>query len=188
MMISAVFPGRYRALAMIGLYLFGILCGILYAVILKVSPLQKGEPVPFVMGLPELPSARVPKVLCTLSGEKAKGFIQKAFTHHLCCFYRNLVPAGPSMHAFNVVSMPESSLLAALEQRILHRCSRTARFCGLACATALITGTAKALYPHADPALGGEGIQHRHPVYAVYRGRISGIRAALHPCVAQLPP
>ena len=32
MMISAFFPRRYRALAMIGLYLFGILCGILYAV------------------------------------------------------------------------------------------------------------------------------------------------------------
>ena len=43
MMISAFFPRRYRALAMIGLYLFGILCGILYAVILKVSRFKENS-------------------------------------------------------------------------------------------------------------------------------------------------
>ena len=76
MMISAFFPRRFIVrLSMIGLYLFGILCGILYAVILKVSCF-KGEPVPFVMELPNyrLPSA---KSVVHLIWEKAKGFIQK---------------------------------------------------------------------------------------------------------------
>ena len=111
MMISAFFPRRYRALAMIGLYLFGILCGILYAVILKVSRF-KGEPVPFVMELPNyrLPSA---KSVVHLIWEKAKGFIQKAFTiifaASIVIWFLQTFDAR-----FNVVSMPESSLLAAL--------------------------------------------------------------------------
>ena len=63
---------------MVGLYLFGIVCGILYALILKKTKF-KGEPVPFVMELPNyrLPSA---KSVVQLIWEKAKGFIQKAFT------------------------------------------------------------------------------------------------------------
>lgn len=44
---------------MIGLYLTGIVCGILYALLLKLTK-YKGEPVPFVMELPNyrFPSAR----------------------------------------------------------------------------------------------------------------------------------
>lgn len=41
---------------MIGLYITGILCGILYAILLKFTK-YKGEPVPFVM---ELPNYRFP--------------------------------------------------------------------------------------------------------------------------------
>lgn len=78
MMISAFFPKRYQALAMVGLYALGILCGILYALILKKTKYQ-GEPVPFVMELPNyrLPSA---KSVWQLIVEKAKGFAKKAFT------------------------------------------------------------------------------------------------------------
>lgn len=63
---------------MIGLYFFGIFCGILYALLLK-GRVYRGEPVPFVMELPNyrLPSA---KSVVRLIWEKAKGFIQKAFT------------------------------------------------------------------------------------------------------------
>ena len=63
---------------MISLYFAGILCGILYALILKKTK-YKGEPVPFVMELPNyrLPSA---KSVGQLIWEKAKDFIQKAFT------------------------------------------------------------------------------------------------------------
>lgn len=78
MMVSAFFPKRYQALAMVGLYAFGIVCGILYALLLKKTK-YRGEPVPFVMELPNyrLPSA---KSVWQLIVEKAKGFARKAFT------------------------------------------------------------------------------------------------------------
>ncbi len=74
---SVFFPGK-GALVMIFLYLFGILTGIIFALILKGS-LFKGEPVPFVM---ELPNYRMPgaKNVCQLLWEKAKDFLQRAFT------------------------------------------------------------------------------------------------------------
>lgn len=140
MMISAFFPRRYRALVMIGLYLFGILCGILYAVILKVSRF-KGEPVPFVMELPNyrLPSA---KSVVHLIWEKAKGFIQKAFTiifaASIVIWFLQTFDAR-----FNVVSMPESSLLAALGS-IFAPLFAPLGFADWRVSTALITGfTAK---------------------------------------------
>ena len=78
LMIGAFFPKRYQALAMVGLYALGIICGILYALILK-KTMYRGEPVPFVMELPNyrLPSA---KSVWQLIVEKAKGFARKAFT------------------------------------------------------------------------------------------------------------
>lgn len=78
LMISAFFPKGYQALAMVGLYAMGIICGILYALILKKTK-YRGEPVPFVMELPNyrLPSA---KSVWQLIVEKAKGFARKAFT------------------------------------------------------------------------------------------------------------
>jgi len=78
LMISAFFPKGYQALAMVGLYAMGIICGILYALILK-KTMYRGEPVPFVMELPNyrLPSA---KSVWQLIVEKAKGFARKAFT------------------------------------------------------------------------------------------------------------
>ncbi|HBJ25012.1 MAG TPA: ferrous iron transport protein B, partial [Ruminococcaceae bacterium] len=78
LMIGAFFPAEYRALAMIGLYVFGILCGMLYALLLKITKFR-GEPVPFVM---ELPNYRMPglKSVALLLWEKAKDFLQRAFT------------------------------------------------------------------------------------------------------------
>lgn len=74
---SVFFPGK-GALVMIFLYVFGILTSIIFALILKGS-LFKGEPVPFVM---ELPNYRMPgaKNVCQLLWEKAKDFLQRAFT------------------------------------------------------------------------------------------------------------
>lgn len=48
LIISVFFPRQYQALVMVGLYIFGIICAIIYALILK-STKFKGEPVPFVM-------------------------------------------------------------------------------------------------------------------------------------------
>ena len=63
---------------MIGLYFFGILMGILTALAMK-GTMFKGEPVPFVM---ELPNYRMPgaKNVGQLLWEKAKDFLQRAFT------------------------------------------------------------------------------------------------------------
>ena len=72
---GAFFEPQYRWLVLVGLYLFGIICGILYSLILKVTVFH-GEPVPFVM---ELPNYRLPgvKSVCQLIWEKAKDFIRK---------------------------------------------------------------------------------------------------------------
>ena len=74
---AAFFPGR-GALIMIGLYLLGILTGIITALILKRTGF-KGEAVPFVM---ELPNYRMPgiKNVMQLLWEKAKDFFVRAFT------------------------------------------------------------------------------------------------------------
>jgi len=75
---SAAFFAKYQALVMFGLYVSGILIGILAALILKKTAFR-GKPVPFVM---ELPNYRIPslKSVFLLMWEKAKDFIQRAFT------------------------------------------------------------------------------------------------------------
>lgn len=75
---TAAFFTRYRALVMIGLYVTGIVLGIIVALILKKTAF-KGEPVPFVM---ELPNYRMPspKSVFLLLWEKARDFLQRAFT------------------------------------------------------------------------------------------------------------
>ncbi len=77
-LFTAAFFPRYGALVMIALYFTGILVGILYAFLLK-GTMFKGEPVPFVM---ELPNYRLPglKNVWQLLWEKARDFITRAFT------------------------------------------------------------------------------------------------------------
>lgn len=74
---AAFFPGR-GALVMIALYVFGIVMGIVMALIFKKTTF-KGEAVPFVM---ELPNYRLPgaKNVLHLLWDKAKDFLQRAFT------------------------------------------------------------------------------------------------------------
>lgn len=111
LIISVFFPRQYQALVMVGLYIFGIICAIIYALILK-STKFKGEPVPFVMELPNyrLPSA---KSVVHLIWEKAKGFIEKAFTiifvASIIIWFLQTFDAR-----FNVAESPEQSLLAMI--------------------------------------------------------------------------
>lgn len=111
LIISVFFPRKYQALVMVGLYIFGIICAIIYALILK-STKFKGEPVPFVMELPNyrLPSA---KSVVHLIWEKAKGFIEKAFTiifvASIIIWFLQTFDAK-----FNVAESPEQSLLAMI--------------------------------------------------------------------------
>ncbi|MCI7098793.1 MAG: ferrous iron transport protein B [Lachnospiraceae bacterium] len=75
--VSAFFPGK-GGLIMTGIYVLGILVGILVALLFK-HTLFKGEAVPFVM---ELPNYRMPgaKNVAQLLWEKAKDFLSKAFS------------------------------------------------------------------------------------------------------------
>lgn len=74
---AAFFP-RHGGLVMICLYIFGILTGILTALISK-QTIFKGEAIPFVM---ELPNYRMPgaKNVLMLLWDKAKDFVERAFT------------------------------------------------------------------------------------------------------------
>ena len=75
--VAAFFPGK-GGLIMIGLYVLGIITGILVALLFR-RTLFKGEAVPFVMELPNyrMPSARN---VFQLLWEKAKDFLQRAFS------------------------------------------------------------------------------------------------------------
>ena len=77
-LFTAAFFRRYQAFVMIGLYVLGIIVGILCAVILR-RTVFRGKPMPFVM---ELPNYRFPssKSVVLLMWDKAKDFIQRAFT------------------------------------------------------------------------------------------------------------
>ena len=75
---SAAFFPRHAAVVMIGLYVTGILVGILAAMVLDQTAFR-GNPVPFVM---ELPNYRFPslKSVLLLMWDKAKDFLERAFT------------------------------------------------------------------------------------------------------------
>lgn len=77
-LFTAAFFQEYQALVMTGIYVLGILVGLVCALILK-KTLFHGKPMPFVM---ELPNYRFPsaKSVVLLMWDKAKDFIQKAFT------------------------------------------------------------------------------------------------------------
>ena len=107
---AAFFPG-HELLVMLALYFGGILVGILVALVLK-NTAFKGNPVPFVM---ELPNYRFPsaKSVVLLTWEKAKDFLTRAFT---VIFMATVIIWF--MQTFdtrlNVVENSASSILAAL--------------------------------------------------------------------------
>lgn len=76
--LSAAFFPKYATLVMIALYFTGIIIGLIFALIMG-GTFFRGEPVPFVM---ELPNYRMPgtKNVIQLLWEKAKDFITRAFT------------------------------------------------------------------------------------------------------------
>lgn len=111
---AAFFP-RHGGAVMVGLYFTGILVGILMALFLRETKF-KGEPVPFVM---ELPNYRMPgiKNVALLLWEKAKDFLQKAFT---VIFLATIVIWFLQTFdlRFNVVSDSKDSILATISSLI----------------------------------------------------------------------
>ena len=77
-LFTAAFFPRYSSLVIVALYFLGIFIAILFSFILKTT-VFKGNPVPFVM---ELPNYRMPslKSVLKLIGDKAKDFVTRAFT------------------------------------------------------------------------------------------------------------
>lgn len=108
--VSVFFP-KQGGIIMTGLYLLGILVGILVAFLYK-GTLFKGEPVPFVMELPNyrLPS---PKNVGQLLWEKAKDFLQKAFSVILIATIVVWLLQSFDIH-FNMVEDSGESILAGI--------------------------------------------------------------------------
>ena len=110
MFVAAFFP-KYKALAMGGLYVFGILIGVLAALVFG-KTLFRGNPIPFVM---ELPNYRMPgaKNVAQLLWEKAKDFLQRAFT---VIFVATIIIWFLQTFdlRFNIVSDSKDSILAVV--------------------------------------------------------------------------
>ncbi len=136
---AAFFPDK-AALVMIGLYFTGIIVAIIYALILDRTKF-KGEPVPFVM---ELPNYRMPgaKSVLRLMWDKAKDFLTRAFT---IIFLASLVIwflQTFDLH-FNIVKDAEDSILAMIGG-VVAPIFKPLGFGDWRASTALITGfTAK---------------------------------------------
>mgnify|MGYP005908443245 CR=1 FL=1 len=133
---SAAFFPNHAALVMIGLYILGILVGIVAAKVLGTT-VYKGNPVPFVM---ELPNYRLPslKSVALLLWEKARDFLERAFT---VIFLATIIIWF--LQSFdtrlNVVADSANSLLALIGQFIAP-IFRPLGFGDWRCATALISG------------------------------------------------
>lgn len=108
--VDAFFP-THKWLVMSGLYVLGIAIGILVAFLYK-GVLFKGEAVPFVM---ELPNYRLPhpKNVARLLWEKAKDFLQRAFSVILLASIAIWLLQSFDFR-LNLVSSSEDSILAAI--------------------------------------------------------------------------
>lgn len=136
---AAFFP-RYKPLVMIGLYIGGMIIGVLAALFLKSSVLR-GNPAPFVM---ELPNYRLPSLrsVLLLMWEKARDFLQKAFS---IIFIASIIIwfLQSFDSRLNPVHDSTQSLLAYIG-RLIAPVLRPLGFSDWRVATALITGfTAK---------------------------------------------
>lgn len=184
LIISVFFPRQYQALVMVGLYIFGIICAIIYALILK-STKFKGEPVPFVMELPNyrLPSA---KSVVHLIWEKAKGFIEKAFTiifvASIIIWFLQTFDAR-----FNVAESPEQSLLAMIGSLVAPIFAPLG-FGDWRVSTALITGfTAKESVVSTLTVLMGGNAELVSTLFTPFTAAVFLIFTLLYtPCVAAI--
>ena len=184
LMISAFVQRQYRVFAMVGLYLIGIVCAVIYALILKVTKF-KGEPVPFVMELPNyrLPSA---KSVLHLIWEKAKGFIQKAFT---IIFLASIIIWFLQTFdlRFNVAASADQSMLALIGS-LIAPIFKPLGFGDWRVSTALITGfTAKESVVSTLTVLLGGDVTSVATLFTPFTAMVFLIFTLLYtPCVAAI--
>ena len=178
---DALFP-RDKALVMMGLYLLGVLVGILAALVMKGTAFR-GKPVPFVM---ELPNSRLPslKNVGLLLWEKARDFLQRAFT---VIFLATIVIWFLQTFdtRLNVVTDNGASLLA-LVGRLLAPLFAPLGFGDWRCVTALISGfiAKESVVSTLQVLLGGAALSSLFPL----RSAVSFLVFTLlyTPCVAAI--
>ena len=184
---AMAFFQNQSALVMVCLYFFGMICGIIYGIILNKTRF-KGNPVPFVMELPNyrLPS---PKSVVLLMWDKAKDFLTKAFT---VIFTASVIIwfLQSFDSRLNVVTDSSQSLLAALG-KIIAPIFAPLGFNDWRISTALITGfTAKEAVVSTLSVLSGAGSSDLLP--AILQGMFTPMTAVSFlvfsllytPCVA----
>ena len=132
---AAFFPG-HGAVIMVALYFSGIIMGIIMALITR-KIMFRGEAVPFVM---ELPNYRMPAVknVCQLLWDKAKDFLQRAFTIIFIATIIIWFLQEFDMH-LNIVSDSKGSMLAAIAG-LITPVFRPLGFGDWRISTALLTG------------------------------------------------
>ncbi len=184
---AAAFFGGRSALVMTGLYLSGIILSVAVALVLKKTAFR-GQPVPFVMELPNyrLPSA---KSVGLLLWEKASDFLQRAFT--IIFVGTMIIWFLQSFDTrFNFVSDGQNSLLEAVG-RFIAVIFKPLGFGDWRVATSLISGfTAKeAVVSTLSVLLGVNTSQLAGELSALFPSVLSAISFLLFtllytPCVA----
>jgi len=184
---AAFFP-RYAAFVMIGLYVTGIVVGILVALLFGKTVFE-GKPIPFVM---ELPNYRFPslKSVFLLMWDKAKDFLQKAFTVIFVATIIIWFLQSFDSH-LNIVADSSDSLLAMIGQ-VLAPLFVPLGFHDWRIPTALITGfTAKEAVISTMSVLLGTTVAQLHGALATLFTPISAISFLVFtllytPCVAAI--
>ncbi len=180
---SAFFP-QNGTLVMIGLYFTGIIIGILYAYLLKGTKF-KGDPVPFVM---ELPNYRMPglKNVWQLLWEKAKDFISRAFTVIFVATIIIWFLQSFDIH-LNVVTESQNSLLAIIAG-FISPVFAPLGFSGWQISTALITGfTAKESVVSTLTVLLGGSTEALSDLFTPFTALVFLVFTLLYtPCVAAI--
>ncbi len=184
LIIGAFFPPQYQALVMISLYILGICCGILYALVLDRTRFR-GEPVPFVM---ELPNYRIPsaKSVVRLVWDKSKGFVMKAFT---IIFAASIIIWFLQMFdgQLNPAATPDESLLASIGRAVAPIFAPLG-FGDWRVATAILTGfTAKETLVSTLTVLVGEDVAALQALFTPFTALVFLTFTLLYtPCVAAI--
>ena len=184
LIIGAFFPPQYQALVMISLYVLGICCGILYALVLDRTRFR-GEPVPFVM---ELPNYRIPsaKSVVRLVWDKSKGFVMKAFT---IIFAASIIIWFLQMFdgQLNPAATPDESLLASIGRAVAPIFAPLG-FGDWRVATAILTGfTAKETLVSTLTVLVGEDVAALQALFTPFTATVFLTFTLLYtPCVAAI--
>lgn len=181
--VAAFFPGR-GALVMTALYFTGIIVAVLYALLLSHTKF-KGEPVPFVM---ELPNYRMPgiKSVGRLMWDKAKDFITRAFTVIFIAVIVIWFLQTFDIH-MNVVSDSGDSMLAMLGS-LIAPIFVPLGFGDWRVSTALITGfTAKESVVSTLTVLLGDGTAALQALFTPLTSVVFLVFTLLYtPCVAAI--